>query len=369
MSDSIPEIVVRNPGDADEAQMIELLSEAFDGWPPFEIPVRPVEHLRWKLRSDPIARRHNWIAESDGRIIAMALRVIRRIRVRGQDCLTRDGVDAAVDPRYRERGLYTAMAEETKQRPQHSEVDLFVFFSSNPPLLAQSARKGSLLLGNPIRALHKPYRVRAIVERSREKQRGRLPAPLAVLRMKLGTALKRLGHPPLWRPLRPDWSISTLKRFDARIDAFFDEAARSFDFLLVRSEDYLNWRYCEPAAGRFTVRVAEREGRILGYLVFKINEGTAYIADLLALPGRLDVVRSLIEDALRLSREARAELVSCWIIARHPYNGLLRRYGFVDSGREIGFKYKAITLDPEALEFLEENTARVHLMQGDSDWI
>jgi hypothetical protein len=369
MTESIPQLTVRNPGEADEAQIVELLSRAFRRWPEFEIPASAIEHLRWKMRSDPVAGRHHWVGVLDGRIVVMRLRVIRRFRVRGRDCLARDGVDAAVDPDYQERGLYGAMVDQSKERPQYYEVDFGIWYSSNPRLQRRDARKGSKRLANPIQVLQKPYRARAIVRRRHERYGGRLPAPLAVLRITLETALNRIGHRPYLRPLRPGWSITTQERFDARFDAFFDEAARPFDFLLVRGSDYLNWRYCEPAAGKFTVRVAEQDGKILGYLVFKISEGNGYVADILALPERLDVVRSLIEDALRLLREARVELVSCWMIARHPYNGILRRYGFVDSRRDVGFVYKAVTLDPEAFDFLEEANARIHLVHGDSDWI
>jgi hypothetical protein len=170
-------------------------------------------------------------------------------------------------------------------------------------------------------------------------------------------------------PTKLAWSIATLERFDDRIEGFFDEAARPFDFVIVRSKDYLNWRYCDPAAGRFTVRIAEEGNRILGYLVFKISEGTGYIADLLALPDRRDVVRSLIEDALSAFRGAGVEAASCWMISRHPYNGILRRYGFVDSKRDVGFEYRTITVDRREVEFLDDPRARIHLTHGDSDWV
>jgi hypothetical protein len=299
----------------------------------------------------------------------MLLRILRRFRVKGRDCPARDGVDAAVDPGYQERGLYGAMVDQTKERPQFHDHDIGISYSSNPRLQRRDVREGSRLLANPIQVLEKPCRAGAIVRRNREKYPGRLPAPLAVLRIKLETAVHRIRHRPYWRPLEPGWSITTLERFDARTDAFFDEAARSFDFLVVRSSDYMNWRYCEPAAGQFTVRVAEEEGKILGYLVSKISEGNGYIADLLALPGRLDVVRSLIEDALRLLREARAEQVRCWMIGRHPYSGLLRRHGFLDRRRDIWCVHKAFEEGSTLLDFLGEPTARVHLMLGDSDWI
>jgi GNAT superfamily N-acetyltransferase len=369
MSESTPELEVRNPGEADEGQLLELLLRAFERWPQFEIPVSAIEHLRWKLRSDPAAVRHSWVGAIDGRIVVMLLRILRRVRVRGRDYLARDGVDAAVDPDYQAQGLYSAMLEQCKKRPQYREVDFGMSFSSNARLQRRDQRKGSRPLGNPVQVLHKPCRARAIAARRRAKYGSRLPAPLAVLRIKLATAIHRLGHRPYWRPVRLAWSISTLERFDERIDGFFDEAARPFDFLVVKSRDYLNWRYCEPAGGRFTVRVAEQERRLLGYLVLKLSEGNAYIADLMALPDRLDVVRSLIEDALRLSREARAELVSCWVVARHPYSPILRRYGFVDSRMDPRFVRKPVEEDSTLLDFLDDATTRIHLVHGDSDWI
>lgn len=369
MTDSISELTVRNPDESDEAQILELLSRAFRRWPQFELPVSTLEHLRWKMRGETVAARHHWVGEIDGRIVVMRLRIIRRFRVRGRDRVARDSVDAAVDPDYQERGLYSAMVGQSNQCPQYCEVDFGLSYSTNPRLQRREARKKDKSLANPIEVMEKPYRARAIVRRRRERYGGRLPTPLAMLRIGLETALHRIRHRPYRRPLRPGWRINTVPRFDARIDAFFDEAARPFDFLVVRSSNYMNWRYCEPAAGTFTIRVAEQDEAILGYLVFKISQGNGYIADLLALPGRLDVARSLLEDSLGLLREAPVDFVNCWMIRRHPYNDLLRRYGFLDTRRDVRFVYKAVNLDPRDLEFLEKADARIHLMHGDSDWI
>ena len=108
---------------------------------------------------------------------------------------------------------------------------------------------------------------------------------------------------------------------------------------------------------------------MLGYLVFKISEGTGYVADLLALPDRHEVARSLIEDALGAFRRAGVDSAACWMISRHPYNRMLRRYGFVDSKRDVGFEYRAITVDSADVEFLDDSRAQIHLTHGDSDWI
>ena len=369
MSEVVPQATIRNANEADGPLMVELLFRAFRRWPAFELEVPTLEHLRWKMRSDPIAPRHQWVTEIDGRIVAMIGRIFRRVRLRGRDYLARDGVDAVVDPDYREQGLYGEMLECIERKPQQSDFDFGFAYSTNPRLLQRRTRLGRMPLANPIQVLEMPYRARAVVARRREEYGGSVPAPLALLRMKLETAVKRLGHRRYWRPAKAAWSITTCGRFDDRIEGFFDEAARPFDFVIVRGTDYMNWRYCEPAAGRFTVRMAEQHGRLLGYLVFKLTEGDGCIADLLALPGRIDVVRSLVEDALRLFREAEVERVICWMISRHPYNDVLRRYGFVDSKRGAGFSCYATSLDSPEVQFLADPHARIHLTHGDSDWI
>jgi hypothetical protein len=81
------------------------------------------------------------------------------------------------------------------------------------------------------------------------------------------------------------------------------------------------------------------------------------------------VVRSLVEDALRIFRKAGVEQVTCWMISRHPYNGILRRYGFYDSRSNVGFRYRTLALDRSELVFLEDPRARIHVTHGDSDWV
>jgi hypothetical protein len=186
VNDAVPRATIRNPVETDEQQMVELLFKAFQSWPAFELDVPPLVHLRWKMRSDPIAARHQWITEIDGRTVAMVLRIIRRVRARGRDYRIRDGVDAAVDPRYREGGLYSAMLDHARTSPQASE---FAFaYSTNPRAQRRSRREKRRFLANPIQVLERPYHARAVVARRREKYAGRLPAPLAVLRIKLETA-------------------------------------------------------------------------------------------------------------------------------------------------------------------------------------
>jgi hypothetical protein len=369
MEDETPDARVRNAREADVPEMVELLFRAFERWPAFDLGVTAIDHLRWKMRSDPIAPENQWVVEVEGRIAALSLSIVHRARMGGREYLVREGVDAAVDPRYQGRRLWSWMADEVERSPQNAEFDLGCGFGTNPRVWHQRRRKGRKPLANPVQVLQKPYRARAIVARGRAKYGGRLPAPLAILKIEIEKALHRLCHRPYWRGARCEWSIASVERFDERIEEFFDEAARPFEFVMVRTRESLNWRYFDPASGHFTVRVAEQEGRLLGYLVFKIAEGEAYVADLLALPGRTDVVRTLVEDALRCFRDARVERATCWMISRHPYNGILQRYGFIDSGGDAGFSCFPLRPDGPDVAFVGDPRAPIHLTHGDTDWI
>ena len=36
---------------------------------------------------------------------------------------------------------------------------------------------------------------------------------------------------------------------------------------------------------------------------------------------------------------------------------------------DVGFRYRLKSIDPASVEFLEGADARIHLTQGDTDWI
>jgi hypothetical protein len=161
-----------------------------------------------------------------------------------------------------------------------------------------------------------------------------------------------------------------ISRFDERIDAFFEEASKPFDFIVDRTAQYLNWRYCDPRGGIFNPVLAELDEEILGYAVLKMSDGHGYVADLLALPGRRDVAAALIRYAIASTRRHRAMALTCWMPLHHTYTDLLRRHGFFDSVRNAGASVvTGKAMRPEELAFLKEPTARAHITHGDSDWI
>ena len=129
----------------------------------------------------------------------------------------------------------------------------------------------------------------------------------------------------------------------------------------------MNWRYTDPRAGRFTIRLAEEGGELLGYAVLRRSRRNAYIADLLTLPNRDDVLLALIQGALAHFGELGEGAVRCWMARHLAYRQTLQQCGF----RAIR-QVHGLSLGPHGttnVDFLADERAAVHFCVGDTDLV
>jgi hypothetical protein len=343
----------------EEERVLELLKRAFRGWW-FRLPGRPVDHLRWKIRGAPWGALAQ-LMEVNSRLVGYRLNLTRRILVHGQEYTARDGVDLAIDPDFQGRGLLRKMNHHIDELSTR-QFDFTFGYDTHPASRHTMAERDRREPGNRIRELIKVLDIRRSVSGRRLIRPGK-SAWLYAHRL-VSRARCRL-----YRPRVPAPSISAIQRFDGRVNAFFTEASKPFDFIHLRTDASLNWRYCDPRGGAFTVLLAEDGERILGYLAFNLMADMVRIADILALPGRQDVVWSLLEDALHRCDVAGAASVRCRLPATHPYDRVLRLHGFLASGQGSGATYGPGRLSTSALSFLAERDARIHLALGDSDHV
>ena len=318
----------------DEAKVIELLTTVFGHWPGRRTPVPPIEHLRWKLRSHEKAAECHIVAEAGPELVGVRISLARKVKIKERILLARQGADVAVRPDYQRRGVLTRMFQFHRQQLDES-FDLGFGNTSHPAALKLDARKGHRPLGNRIQVLQcASFRSRAVKQTSR-------PEP---------------------------WTISTTTAFDSRIDAFWEEASKPFDFIVVRTKDYLNWRYCDVRSGISEVLLAEQDGDVIGYTALRVAGTTGHIVDLLALPGRLDVTSCLLREAFLRFSSASVSNVESWLPSHHPYAELFRDSGFTFKNA-MPFTYNPMRTARAYLCFLDEPGAAVHLAAGDLDLV
>ena len=327
----------------------------------------PIEHLRWKLRG-PFAEcpSHVVVVESDGLVAYLTISMRGRGRVGGRDLELQTGGDACTHPALGGRGMFTEGSGFSRTHT-YPLFDAGLGFSTNATVRRNRVRTALRKSpANEPRSLVRVYRPWAAAAERRAGGLARLAWAVAFTPLALAGAVRR----PRLEPGR-DWQVAPVTSFDERFDRFFDEAAGQFAFVQVRSAEYLTWRYLDPRAPRATVAAAvDSAGEVLGYVAYKLHGARGSILDVLALPGRLDVVRSLVAHADEAFTRAGASAAQCWLPNVHPYRAVLRAHGFYDSRRFRGAtSYIAHSrLAPGTLAFMDDPRAPVHITLSDSDW-
>ena len=170
-------------------------------------------------------------------------------------------------------------------------------------------------------------------------------------------------------------TISEIDVFDDRINEFYDGIKGHFSFMVERSRDYLNWRYCDFRGGDYVVRQFEEGGRVLGYVVLRVNRfreeyPTGYVVDLLTLPDRPDVAEALVSDAVGYFDGLGVNVVRYWVIKNHPYEKIFKKHGFVSFWKRapvVIFGPRSLNEDWDEFRGAPEN--RLHFQMGDTEWM
>jgi len=346
-------------------RIVALLQGAFRSWPRVELPagISPVDHLEWKSNGPLPGFPAFLVAEVDGQIAGSRTVLARRILVRGKPKLFLHFVDAGVDPALQGRGANRA-TQQLMHDVYNPLFDLSIDDSTNPHMVRGRSRLGDpRRFGNEVRPAVLPLDAR----RFARSKRGRLPIVLAALRLRVASMLaRRRARPP--RGAAPRCTIRTVTRFDERFDAFCADASNTFEFICERDEAFLNWRYTDRRAGDFTIRIAERGERLVGYVVTKALADATHVVDILVAPEETATVPALLADAIQQAREAGSPAVSCWMAEHHPYRSALAAAGFFSLG-DTAIVYRAVSMPLEQLAFLDRRDASMHFTYGDTDFI
>ncbi len=139
----------------------------------------------------------------------------------------------------------------------------------------------------------------------------RVPAPARPLLGLTGPALRGLDG-ALGRLFGGAHEADVLDGFDSSFDELFESVAAAVPCVAEKDAAFLRWRY-GPGSPQYPVTVlgVKSGGTLLGYAVLRFaREGDdGYLLDLTVRPGRRDVARSLLREAVRRFAEAGVYIV------------------------------------------------------------
>jgi hypothetical protein len=361
------EYAVRPFRPGDEEEIVQLLQVGFNGWPRFDLSCSPIDHWRWKYEQNPVRNSIITVAVHNNRVVGVDHSLPLKLKMGERSIICNYAADATVHPDFRGRGISNGVIDLSLEMRRKEGIRFVYFVTRNPimfKLRSQPYPRFPVTMTNLVR-------IRDFDEQIRKMHVNRAwLMKMGFHASKLVNNFKNLARGPELSD--PEIQISEIPIFDGRIDEFCRKIHEHHYFMVERSRDYLNWRYCDLRAGSFIVRQAVEGGKILGYSVLRINRYRAdypigYIVDLLTLPDRQDVANALIADATGYFDERNVNIVLSIIVKNHPYEGSFGRYGFLNSRIRLNLFY-IILGDAEEIAKLDEvSTGRIHFSYGDID--
>jgi hypothetical protein len=319
---------------ADDGAILGLLRAGFGSWPRVELQVQPIEHLRWKLTCPPNAFTLHRLTEVDGEPASIVICWTQPAKMGDALVSNIQGTDRVVHPKFQGHGLAAAIGRWRREHPDDQYSDVMLSVQSGHPAMRR-------------------------LEKS---------APVAAQEFANQVMVYSLEEgAPTSGGLGGEQTVRVVEKFDHRIDKLYDAAASSFECIIERRLEYMNWRYADRRAGRFSIAVAEDGSDLLGYAVTRLSHGVGYIADLLAHPDLPQLAETLARHAIGVLREAGASRIDWWLPTRHPYQEVRARLRFVERRSRI----LVVRFYNEALDrsFVGDAHARIHVAAGDTDLV
>jgi GNAT superfamily N-acetyltransferase len=370
---------LRKYRDGDEQAIFELLSVAFGGR-------RSLEYWRWKYKKNPAGSPIVWVAEHDEKIIGHYGIIPVRMKIGNMYMTASFACDAAVHPKYQGRGIFSSIVNRCYL--DASENDLPLTYGFGQIHLGPTYKRydwqghiGGIYLMT--RVLNwKPVLNRYVRNGLLRYGLGQGCTDLASAAAQVIRKICRSHELSNSAGVR----IEKISRFDKRIDTFWEKISSHFEIITKRDQTYLNWRYPDNPWSAYTVHLATRDKKVLGYCILReaqkgdVTQGI--ITDILGLQNDSNVVSQLVQESVKYFEKHNVDIINCLLSEKHPYTAIFRKAGFIKSPRPNIGLWASINLRGSAINekrifsqaltlsqnrFLKEKK-NWFMMSGDGDW-
>lgn len=364
------------PGD--EKGIVKLLDNVFKPWPKFDIGCSLVEHWKWKFVDNPANQRAKTtdklphaVAVDGNEIIGIIHGMLYYTKVGDNTYLSQKGADVGVNNEYRGLGIFSKIDKQKEERM--NEIDCFFGYShtANQIILSSTNADNFEDFPQSIKNLIKIENVdKYIAQVHDEKQLNSQVLKAAIHGAKLLNRLTKTTP----KPNKSDINLRLVEKFDTSIDTFYDKVKQNLSFVVEKTRDHLNWRYCDKRGGDYKTWLAEESGEILGFIVLRINKinpnyPIGYIIDLMALDNRNDAIEMLLKQAVEWFHDSQVNVIRAQLVEGHKYEDTLDRFGFIDSQSKPYLRYRP-RASPEDLNiFKKAQPSALHYPYGEGDSI
>lgn len=348
------------PGD--EEAIIELLKTSFPEWKEIE---SPIDYWKWKYIENPHGS-DIVVADLEGIIVGVVHRLNLNIKI-DEKTLSNYGDDVTVHPDHRKKGIYKNMINYTEELSKEQKIVLNFGISISDYTVSIAEREGYVFF--PFTISHM-LQIRDV--RTHFKKRPVENNLLAIFGFSMLKLLNRIKNSLKQTELQYKFRIENISGFDERINGFWKKIKEDYQFIIEKKLEYLNWRYFDPRSsnkGRYFVKQAEKQKKILGFIVLEMKEKDdyleGYVVDLLAHPSRIDVARKLLEEACMFFQKSNVNVVHYRVVQNHPYQALFRELGFIEVPSKFLMSYKMFQEKEKKKIINESCPSQIYFNYGD----
>lgn len=353
--------IVRPYREGDEDRILDLFKIVYPG--------REYEYDKWMrwwhwlYRENPAGSGYIWIAEDDGRVVALTsaipilIKMDRRI-IRGNIVS-----NSMTHPEYRRQGIFTNLNKQKNAELARSGIHVSYDFGGKGATQSIDERDFSAFIVTTTRTLVKPFNWRNTLQ---TKVRNPL---LLTFGSSGGRLLQKVFYPAKRMPGIDGLSINEVSHFDDRINGFWGKVCDQYRIMVARNSDYLNWRYVAIPDLTYRIFVAEKPGEICGYVVSRAldrdNVKLGVIFDFQAVSP--EIGQCLIAKAAECLNKEKADLIYCSSIINEPFLKSFTRNGFM-SVPFAGLGFTVQSTDPGISRQYLSRQKNWYTQIGDTDF-
>jgi GNAT superfamily N-acetyltransferase len=350
--------ILKEYKDGDEKSINSLLNHVYK-------ISRDISYWQWEFKGNPKGF-YTILAKDGNSIIGHLASVNREIKVGEEESLASLEVEGVTHPDYQRQGIFVALGQKLLDHLK-KENKLLVYGFPNYNALPGHRKLGCTEIMT-LNILIRPVDFKRISEKT---------ASNGILRffLKVGGQIAfNLFYRPKAIPLREGVVIKVINEFDSRFDEFWNDEKSQYEIILKRDSEYLKWRYSDPPNKDYKIYIAEKEGRILTWMVvrtmdkFGLKNGA--IVDILSRPDCKDVMINMLGIIERDFIREKVDLIACSVPKWSGYHKILRKSGFISCPKRLNPKEEAFIIYPLSSELDREYLSKAsnwYITWGDTD--
>jgi len=317
---------------------------------------------KWQHLDNPNGLPLIWFADAGNELAGQYEMVKMRVRYQNREIDACHSQDTMTHPDYRRQGIFETLANKTYEQGNKEGVK-FVFGFPNQNSYPGFINKLDFLEICKVPNVFKPLNIKRTLEH--KLNIGPLTTFLTIFVRIFFGLYRKSPSPREIEGLR----FVNIQTFDDRFDDLWKRVSGSYGTMVVRNKEHLNWRYKRIPHRDYTIIAAEKDDKILGYIVLAIVKKVDFIGgeiiDIFAEP-RINLVRNLLKRAQEHFEKNEVDAMYCWLPRMKVYEKSFRKQGFLPFTSSPVFIVKKIgdDIDEDHLK----KYSNWFISMGDSDF-